>query len=204
MAATDQHYRSQKTLDVVFGVSCVLMLLSTSGCSSQDYNRDYKAGPAHLPRRGSGARRAEMLDKLPDTDTGRRRSARAGRGRPSAGLDKAQAKVGADDERAADGRARQGGRRKYRDIKADFDAESSYLQHRRRRAGKDAADARRKALQGEAEHMRKRRSSSRSRSDSNEAQDRPRRDRRRDRGEGPRKRGRPTRRRRRWPTPRTT
>ena len=43
MAATDQHYRNQKTLDIVFAVSCVLMLISTIWMLVQDYNREYKA-----------------------------------------------------------------------------------------------------------------------------------------------------------------
>ena len=42
MAATDQTYRNQKTLDVVFGVSCLLMLLSTMWMFVQDYDREYK------------------------------------------------------------------------------------------------------------------------------------------------------------------
>ena len=42
MAATDQHYRNQKTLDIVFAVSCVLMLISTIWMLVQDYNREFK------------------------------------------------------------------------------------------------------------------------------------------------------------------
>ena len=33
MAATDQNYRNQKGLDIVFGVSCVLMLLMLQSSS---------------------------------------------------------------------------------------------------------------------------------------------------------------------------
>ena len=44
MAATDQTYRDQKILDVVFGVSCALMLITTGWMFWQDYNRDWKAG----------------------------------------------------------------------------------------------------------------------------------------------------------------
>jgi hypothetical protein len=36
MAATDQPYRNQNTLDVVFGVSCVLMLVTTGWMFWQD------------------------------------------------------------------------------------------------------------------------------------------------------------------------
>lgn len=42
MAATDQPYRSQRALDIVFAVSGVLMLLSVIIMFAQDYFRDYK------------------------------------------------------------------------------------------------------------------------------------------------------------------
>src|SRR5262249_51838472 len=42
MAASDQTYRNQKKLDVVFGVSCGLMLLSIGLMFWDDYNRPYK------------------------------------------------------------------------------------------------------------------------------------------------------------------
>jgi cbb3-type cytochrome oxidase cytochrome c subunit len=42
MAATDQNYRNQKTLDAVFGVSCVLMLASVVWMFAQDYLREWK------------------------------------------------------------------------------------------------------------------------------------------------------------------
>lgn len=43
MAASDQTYRSQRTLDVVFGVSCLLMLASVVGMFAQDYFREFKS-----------------------------------------------------------------------------------------------------------------------------------------------------------------
>ena len=42
MAATDKTYRSQKTLDIVFAVSCILMLVSVIWMLVADYNREYK------------------------------------------------------------------------------------------------------------------------------------------------------------------
>lgn len=42
MAATDQTYRNQRTLDIVFGVSCVLMLVSIIAMFAQDYGRSFK------------------------------------------------------------------------------------------------------------------------------------------------------------------
>jgi len=43
MAASDAFYRKQNTLDVVFGVSSVLMLVSLIWMFVQDYNREFKA-----------------------------------------------------------------------------------------------------------------------------------------------------------------
>ena len=42
MAATDQFYRSQRTLDVVFGASCVLMLVSLVVMFYQDQKKEWK------------------------------------------------------------------------------------------------------------------------------------------------------------------
>ena len=42
MAASDQTYRNQRTLDVVFGVSCLLMLVSIVWMFAQDYYRPFK------------------------------------------------------------------------------------------------------------------------------------------------------------------
>ena len=42
MAATDQNYRQQKTLDIVFAVSSILMLLSIFWMLWDDYNREFK------------------------------------------------------------------------------------------------------------------------------------------------------------------
>ncbi len=42
MAATDQPYRNQYALDVVFGVSSILMLVSLIWMFVQDYNREFK------------------------------------------------------------------------------------------------------------------------------------------------------------------
>src|SRR5262245_48186650 len=42
MAATDKHYRNQYTLDIVFAVSSVAMLLSMIWMLAQDFAREYK------------------------------------------------------------------------------------------------------------------------------------------------------------------
>src|SRR5712692_9373906 len=42
MAATDQTYRNQRILDIVFAASCVLMLLSIVAMFSQDFFQEWK------------------------------------------------------------------------------------------------------------------------------------------------------------------
>jgi mono/diheme cytochrome c family protein/nitrate reductase cytochrome c-type subunit len=69
MAATDQPYRNQLTLDVVFGVSCVLMLLTTGWMFWQDYNREYKSVQRTFRDVESSLAERDMVDKLPDPDT---------------------------------------------------------------------------------------------------------------------------------------
>ena len=42
MAATDQNYRNQYVLDIVFAVSSIIMLLSIVWMLVADYQREYK------------------------------------------------------------------------------------------------------------------------------------------------------------------
>jgi hypothetical protein len=66
MAATDQTYRNQKALDVVFAVSCLLMLASVLWMFVQDYNREFKVVQRDF-RDVEEARNVRlMLEKLPD------------------------------------------------------------------------------------------------------------------------------------------
>jgi mono/diheme cytochrome c family protein len=69
MAATDKTYRSQKGLDVVFGVSCFLLLATTVWMFVQDYNRDFKAVQRKFRDVESAMAERDMLDKLPDPNT---------------------------------------------------------------------------------------------------------------------------------------
>jgi cytochrome c2 len=68
MAATDKTYREQKVLDIVFAVSCVLMLFSIVWMFVQDYNREFK----HEQRTFRDVEEAQaeraMLEKVPDAD----------------------------------------------------------------------------------------------------------------------------------------
>src|SRR5262245_556002 len=65
MAATDKPYRSQRALDIVFGVSCVLMLLTTLWMFAQDYNRDFKAVQRTFRDVEAAVAERDMVDKLP-------------------------------------------------------------------------------------------------------------------------------------------
>ncbi len=68
MAATDQTYRNQKTLDVVFAVSCILMLIGTLWMFWQDYDRPFK----HVQREFRDVEEAmneyQMLAQLPSQE----------------------------------------------------------------------------------------------------------------------------------------
>src|SRR5260370_21574471 len=68
MAATDKTYREQRVLDIVFAVSCVLMLFSIVWMFVQDYNREFK----HEQRTFRDVEEAQaeraMLEKVPDAD----------------------------------------------------------------------------------------------------------------------------------------
>jgi mono/diheme cytochrome c family protein len=66
MAATDKTYRPQKTLDIVFAVSCVLMLLSIFWMFEQDYNRDFKKVQREFRDVETALSERSMLEKLPE------------------------------------------------------------------------------------------------------------------------------------------
>src|SRR5919198_2290562 len=68
MAATDQTYRNQRALDIVFGASCALLLLTTVWMFVQDYNRDFKAVQRKFRDVSAAMSEREMIDKLPDPE----------------------------------------------------------------------------------------------------------------------------------------
>jgi mono/diheme cytochrome c family protein len=69
MAATDKTYRNQKALDVVFGVSCVLMLLSVLWMFVQDYRREFKTVQREFRDVEEAVSEHAMIDKLPSRET---------------------------------------------------------------------------------------------------------------------------------------
>ncbi|MCI0457151.1 MAG: c-type cytochrome [Gemmataceae bacterium] len=65
MAATDQTYREQKRLDLVFGVSSVVLLVSTIGMFVQDYNRPWKTEQRQFRDVESALATRQALNDLP-------------------------------------------------------------------------------------------------------------------------------------------
>ena len=68
MAATDQTYRNQKTLDIVFAVSCVLMLVSVVWMFAQDYNREFKKVQRKFRDVDEALTERQLVEKLPDIE----------------------------------------------------------------------------------------------------------------------------------------
>src|SRR5438132_13241918 len=66
MAATDQTYRRQRTLDIVFGVSCVLMLASIVWMFFQDYHRPFKAEQREFRDVEEALAQRQMLNLVPN------------------------------------------------------------------------------------------------------------------------------------------
>src|SRR5690606_25402013 len=67
-AATDKTYRNQKTLDIIFAVSCILLLLTTFWMFAQDYNRDWKKVQRKFRDVEAAVTQRAMLENLPDAD----------------------------------------------------------------------------------------------------------------------------------------
>src|SRR4051794_38106097 len=122
MAATDQHYRSQYGLDVIFGVSCAALLLSTLWMFIDDYNRDFKKVQKTFRDVEASLAQREMIDKMPDAAEVSRRTKELAAYREE--LDEARARVaGVDAELKAE---RERTDDKYREIKAEYDSKMSY------------------------------------------------------------------------------
>lgn len=66
MAATDQTYRNLKALDIVFAVSCVLMLISIVWMFAQDYNREFKKIQRKFRDVDEALTERQLVERLPD------------------------------------------------------------------------------------------------------------------------------------------
>jgi len=122
MAATDQPYRNQKTLNIVFALSCVAMFLSVIWMLVDDYNKPFKAIQRDFRDVEETLGLATMVDNLPDPDD----------------LEVARKEVARRRQELADERARLADTNKeilterdkaysqVQDIKANLDAQKSY------------------------------------------------------------------------------
>src|SRR5438034_120062 len=122
MAATDQHYRKQRTLDIVFGVSCLALLGSTIWMFAADYFRGYKRVQTIFRDVEAGLAERDMVDRMPDPKllVQRREELEEARRQLAAevnALSDEDRKLKAERERAD---------QVYRDIKAIYDSKSSY------------------------------------------------------------------------------
>src|SRR5438552_11506614 len=68
MAATDQTYRNQKILDIVFAVTCLLMLVSIIWMFAQDYNREFKQVQRKFRDVDEALTERQLVEKLPDIE----------------------------------------------------------------------------------------------------------------------------------------
>ena len=85
MAATDKTYRNQKTLDVIFAVSCVRMLLSAFWMFYEDYAREWKPIQRTFRDVETALNERQMLERLPEPDVVKARQQGRGDGTPGAG-----------------------------------------------------------------------------------------------------------------------
>jgi mono/diheme cytochrome c family protein/cbb3-type cytochrome oxidase cytochrome c subunit len=138
MAATDQTYRNQRTLDVVFGVSCVLMLLSILWMFVQDFNREYKTVQRDFRDVEEALNEHMMLEKLPSKEAveEKRKAIKNARDELAAAKKKVESK---ERDLMAEHDTRDN---KYREIKADFDSKTSLYNIAIEHYGKATGDAR--------------------------------------------------------------
>src|ERR1700687_5569898 len=66
MAATDQTYRNQKTLNIVFGLTSLAMFLTVILMMVQDYNKEFKPIQRKFRDVEVGVNERLMLDQLPE------------------------------------------------------------------------------------------------------------------------------------------
>src|SRR5579884_1749541 len=149
MAATDQTYRNQKTLDIVFAVSCILMLLGTLWMFWQDYDRQFK----HIQRQFRDVEEAlseyQMLAALPSQE-----QVAEARNKVTAAKKEYEAAHNKLLSRERELMAKHDlADFAYRSLKADFDSKTSLYNIAVEHLGKAEEPKRQKELQEEAEKL---------------------------------------------------
>src|SRR5262245_55580586 len=145
MAASDQHYRSQRTLDIVFGVSSVLMLITIIWMFAQDYLREFKVEQRSFRDVEAAMAQRAFLDALPG-DVGNIAEAERAVAEARAEADKARTD--------AEGKVHQSqvqyalADAEYRSLKADYDSKESLYNIAVDEANTGRADALRAELYG--------------------------------------------------------
>ena len=122
MAATDKTYRNQRTLDIVFAVSCILMLASTVWMLVVDYNREFKTVQRNFRDVESVLNERQMLAQLPDPSEVEKLQKEVADRRKA--VDAAREQVRPEEQRLTAERDERTAT--FRSIKADFDSKSSF------------------------------------------------------------------------------
>src|ERR1700722_7307389 len=125
MAATDQTYRNQYSLDVVFAVSSILMLLSVVWMLVQDFQREYKTEQREFRDVEVAMAQREALAKMPRYDDFKERKEAVDRARKQREADQSKIDELNDKIRKALPEKERADL-KLQNVKADLDSKSSF------------------------------------------------------------------------------
>ncbi len=151
MAATDQTFRSQKKLNIVFGVTSLVMFLTVIWMMVDDYTKEFKPKQRLFRSVEVGVNERLMLDQLPEKSEVDARlkevvDARKALADKKQEISKIESALTAKREKADTA---------YRTKKADFDSKMSKVDIATEKVGHTPNDAERSKLQREADEKRK-------------------------------------------------
>src|SRR5690242_4119443 len=127
MAATDQTYRSQRALDIVFALSCLLMLASIVWMFVADYNREWKTEQREFRDVESALAQRVALQKLPSAADFKAAKKAVDDARKVRYSEKNQGVVeDLDEKRREIIPHKERSEQKYQSIKADLDSRTSF------------------------------------------------------------------------------
>jgi cbb3-type cytochrome oxidase cytochrome c subunit len=151
MAATDQTFRNQRVLHIVFGVTSLAMFFSVIWMMVQDYNREFKAVQRKFRDVEAGINERLMLDQLPERAEVDKRVTEIADAR--AELEKVKQQVRSTESALA--AQRDAHDTDYRMKKATFDSRMSYLDIWTEKVGNTPSAGERAKLERERDAMRK-------------------------------------------------